>query len=69
MTTDIEKLKAFAKAVIRLSWEGCDIGDEVQEEALRYGLLAKTIYDPKTHGESDCAEPGDPYYVFSDQLK
>jgi hypothetical protein len=59
-------LVAFARwAIQEGSWEGGALeGDYVQDRAEELGLIVKTKYDPKVHGESDIAEPGDDWYVF-----
>lgn len=51
-------------------FSGCDLdGGSVQEKAVECGLLVETTYDPAVHGESDIAEPGDRWFVFSDEFK
>jgi len=69
MSTE-EQLQAFAKAVIRQSWEfSIDSGD-IQELAEKHGLIVPEVYDRAKHGEHEDAVPGeDTIYVFSDWMK
>lgn len=63
------KLIDFAKAIIRLGWQGDIGGDEVQELAEKHGLIAQVPFDPKVHNDPDlCMEPGQPWYVFAGPL-
>jgi len=59
-------LKEFARWVLHeIAWSSCDVdGGDVQDKAANLGLIIKTEYDPKKHGESDWCEPGDDWYVF-----
>ena len=52
-------------------FEGCHLdGGDVQEKAVKFGILERTKYDPAVHGESDCgADPGDEWFVFSEAFK
>lgn len=66
----IEKLLAFAKEVIRGSWEGNLDGGDIQEMAEKHGLLQPEIYDLDKHGDHEDAVPGeDTIYVFPDWMK
>lgn len=50
-------------------WQGGNLeGGEIQQKAVELGLITKTEFDPTIHGESDVAEPGDPWFVFSPLL-
>jgi len=62
----IEKLLAFAKEVIRGSWEGSNLdGGDIQEMAEKHGLLQPEIYDLDKHGDHEDAVPGeDTIHVF-----
>lgn len=69
--SDIEQLKEFAREVIRMAWEGQDGFEDVQEMALRFGLIEPDVggYNPEKHGESEYdADPGDDWYVFAPLL-
>lgn len=59
--------EAFAKELIRASWEGCDGGDIIQEAALKHGLIESVPFDPAIHRDVDGYgyEAGDPWYVFT----
>jgi hypothetical protein len=64
-------LAKFADWMLQAAFEACDVdGSDIQEQAIKFGLVTETQYDPDKHGPSeyDC-EPGDPYYVYSDSLK
>jgi hypothetical protein len=66
------KIAKFAEWILREGpFSGCDIdGGDVQDKAVMFGLLTEVAYDPKIHGESEWDnEPGDPWYVFSDEFK
>lgn len=65
------KLAEFAKWVIESgAFDACNLdGGAIQEMAVRCELLCPTRYDPRLHGESDVAEPGDDWYVFSPDFK
>lgn len=63
------KLVDFAKAVIRLAWQGDVGGDEIQELAEKNGLIGEVPFDPKLHKDPDlCMEAGQPWYVFTGPL-
>lgn len=65
------KLAEFVKWCIKeSSFEGCDLdGWAVQDKAVEFGILIKTEYDPAKHGKNDDAEPGDEWFVFSEDFK
>lgn len=48
------------------AFEGHDLdGCEIQEMALKCGIIKETRYDPAVHGESNCdAQPGDSWFVL-----
>jgi len=65
-------LAEFVKAVLDVgAWSGCSIdGGHLQEEAVKRGILVEVPYDPTVHGENDVgAEPGESWFVFSDEFK
>jgi hypothetical protein len=63
-------LAAFAKEMIRASWEGCEGGDIIQEAAEKYGLVKRVPFDPAIHEDVDGYgyEAGDPWFVFTEIL-
>jgi hypothetical protein len=66
------KLAEFASWVLdRSLFVGADLcGADVQDKAVECGLLVETTYNPNVHGENDCdAEPGDPWFIFSNEFK
>jgi hypothetical protein len=64
-----DKLIAFAKEVIRASWDGCEYGGDIQDAAVKHGLIRQVSYDPAVHGSNDVdAVPGDPWFVFNGPL-
>jgi len=64
----LKPLEAFAREIIRDSWEGCDGGDIIQELAIKHGLIKGEPFDPKIHGTSSECEPGDNWYTFAGPL-
>jgi hypothetical protein len=62
-----EPLDAFAKELIRASWEGCDGGDIIQEAAEKHGLIKRVPFDPAIHTDVDGYgyEKGAPWFVFT----
>jgi len=68
--TNADKLKKFARDIIRESFDSSDVdSDVIISKAQECGLLDKAKYDPKIHGESEYSEEGDPWYTFSNILK
>jgi hypothetical protein len=64
-----DRLVEFAKAVIRASWEGCEFGDVIQEEAVKFGLIECVPFDPAKHtDDTGYAGVGDPWFVFTAAL-
>lgn len=66
----LDRLRQFARWVIQEAWGqmGCDPGD-IQDKAVELGLLREVLYDPEKHGPNDVdAEPGDPWFVFTDLM-
>ena len=71
---EIEGLKKFAREMIRQSWEGYDIcGSEVQEEAVRCGLLCKDVATEADTDRSEYSacdiEAGDTIYRYTEFMK
>lgn len=57
--------KAFAHDIIAGSFDGSAFeGCEIQDIAVKHGILKQVAYDPKAHGRSDELEPGDPWFEF-----
>ena len=56
----------FAKAIMR-SWPEGDVdGFELQDLAVKHGLLKMVPYSPDIHGSSEWdADPGDDWYVLT----
>lgn len=71
LDAEIERLMAFARwAIHEGSFAGCTLdGGSIQDKAAELGILTKTKYDPAVHGDSDCAEPGDDWFVFASALE
>lgn len=70
--SEIDRLRAFAREIIRGAWEGSDAdGGDVQELAAKLGLIEKVPFDPKIHHGEDAewCKPGDDWYVFSEILR
>lgn len=68
----IERLKSFARRCVEDSFEGYGFdGGDVQDLAEELGLIVPVRggYDPEKHGESDCAEPGDPWCMWCEEMK
>lgn len=60
------RLALFAISMLDCGWQGLDIsGADIQEEALRLGLIEKTTFDPERHSQDEgyTLEAGDDYYV------
>jgi hypothetical protein len=56
-------------ALMEGPWQGADVdGAAAQDKAVELGLITATTYDPAKHGESDCADPGDQWFVPSESL-
>jgi hypothetical protein len=63
----------FARQILNAYWPDCsDIdGADVQAMGVISGIMVEVPggYDPTVHGESDCAEPGDSWFVAHPGLK
>jgi hypothetical protein len=66
--TPREGLESFSKEIIRLGWDGAVDGGDVQEAAIKYGLIVPAKYDPAKHGENVEADVGDDIYEFASAL-
>ena len=52
--------------MIREAWdEGFD-GGNIQDLAIKHGLIVPAIYDPEKHGVGMESDPGDEIYIFAD---
>lgn len=70
MTNHEQQLRDFAKMILRLSWEGGVDGSDIEDAAVKHGLIVSVIYDPVAHGDVEDAVPGeDTIYIFSDWMK
>lgn len=66
------KLATFATWCLSQGpFAGCDLdGGDVQDKALRLGLISPTVFDPDIHKDpNETAEKGDTWYEFSDEFK
>lgn len=64
-------LAEFAKwCITEGCFEGCDLdGGEVQDNAVKLGIIHEVAYDPEKHGTKNVdAEPGDQWFVFTDEF-
>lgn len=70
MTDMTRAMAQFVKwALSEGPWNGGDLeGYEIQTKAAELGLLVRTAYDPEVHGEDDCAEPGEDWFVMAPEL-
>ncbi len=64
------RLASFFEGCAEMFFDGGDIeGGHAQDMAVSLGLLRETTYDPEVHGENNCdASPGDPWFVFADDV-
>lgn len=64
-------LRDFAKwAISNSSFAGADLdGGQVQDEAVKLGLLVEVPYDRAKHGEVDDVDEGDTLYEYAGPLK
>ena len=60
-----DRLRAFAKDVIQLAWDGSIDGGDVQEIALKHNLIKPEIYDPARHGDMEAVPGEDTIYVYT----
>ena len=67
----VRSLAQFALWTLQSSaWSGCDLeGYEIQQKALKLGIVKEVPYDPSVHGDAEFdTEPGDAWYVWSDDV-
>lgn len=63
-------LAAFAAEIVAIAWDGGDAdGATIQTIAEDHGLIVRTEYDPAIHGPSDICEPGDEWFIYSEEFK
>lgn len=65
------RLALFAMSMLEISWAGSNAGgDEIQEEAVRLGLVEMVPFDPVVHNDpSGAAEAGDDYFDITKDLR
>jgi hypothetical protein len=53
------------------SWAGTSLdGGEIQDAALRFGIIKQEPYCPEKHGDNDVsAERGDDWFVFTERAE
>jgi hypothetical protein len=63
-------LKDFAATVIGYTFVGSDVdGAQIQEAAMKHGLLREVVFDPEIHSDPEGAcEPGDGWREFAGPL-
>jgi hypothetical protein len=62
-------VEAFAKAMIRAAWEGCEDGDFILDEAEKCGLAKRVPFNPEIHTDpTGYCEAGDIWWVFDGPL-
>lgn len=67
--TALAAAKFVMWALMEGSWQGADIdGGAAQDKAVELGLIVETKYDPAKHGDSDCCDPDDQWFIPSDAL-
>ena len=61
----IVNFEGFAREILSAWPEGGIDGFDMQDLAVKYGLLRETTYDPEKHGDDlyGCSEKGDPWFV------
>lgn len=73
MTTE-ERLKEFFRWAMNYAWGGDIDGADVQDRALKLGLIERTEYDPAKHGPlpeefEGLVDPGDEWFVLSPDVQ
>ena len=65
-----ERLKAFAREVIDAMWEGGVDGGDVQEWAVKHGLIFETVATVENVTlRRDYVDVGDPWFKYTDWMK
>lgn len=65
-----KRLALFLRDAAREGWDGCGLdGCDIQDNAVKYGLFKMEPYDPDKHGESNCCDPGEDWYVLADDVQ
>jgi len=67
MSDELERLRAFAKAIIQVAWDGMSLdGSEIQDMAEAHGLVERVDFDPKIHKGpgTEYMEPGFDWFVL-----
>ena len=60
----------FARELLCASFEGCSFdGGDIQELALKHGLVRIEPYNADDHSYFDAISEGDDYYCFNDALE
>lgn len=65
-------LAGFARDVLWYLWEGSDLdGADLQELALKHGLILRTAFDPRKHADhlGVGVYPGDEWFVEHPSLR
>lgn len=67
MKPEIERLRDFVAELMRDGpWEGMGFdGGEIQDRALKHGLIVEVPFDPAEHGNRFEFLPEDPIYVLA----
>lgn len=68
---EIEILRSFVEWVVMRNWGHDSDGGNIQDEAVKAGILSETTYNSyEKHGDNDVgAEDGDAWFVFSDWMR
>lgn len=66
---ECQPAKEFAKELLQKIFDGGDPdGADIQETAIKHGLLEEVPFNPADHGTVAYALPGEPWFVFSEEL-
>lgn len=68
--SELTDLQKFARELLAESFDGgsFDSGD-IQDLALKYGLVRIEPYSPEVHSYYDAISEGDDYYCFNEALE
>ena len=65
-----EALKGFARDVIQAMWDDGDVdGCDIQELAVKYGMIEQTVATEADAEVHDHVTPGDPFFRFVDWMR